>query len=177
MWWCAIHDGLHEFHSSEQHYQFQHLHHHGKVDKSFTILETTSGWEAMKAAHEILPDTETQSDWWDKTVSVMTESNCLKYESCPHAQEVLLDSNVVLVEATSNVFWGSGLNPERTMAMLSDYWPGCNHMGKLLVCLREEFMDCDTLVEDSEEDSMSVRKCKASSLLDENSQKQSRSDD
>ncbi len=82
---CTIHDSLHEFHSSEQHYQFQYLHHHGKVDESYTILETASGWEVMKTAHEILLDTESRSDWWDKAVSVMTESNQLKYESCPHA--------------------------------------------------------------------------------------------
>ena len=151
--------------------------HHGKVDESYTILETASGWEVMKTAHEILPDTESRSDWWDKAVSVMIESNWLKYESCPHACEVLLDSNVVLAEATSNMFWGLGLNLEKTLTTLSDYWPGCNHMGKLLVCLREELMEGDTLVEESEDGLMADRKCKASSLLDNNSQKQSKPDD
>ncbi len=84
---------------------------------------------------------------------------------------------MVLAEAMSNVFWGLGLNPEKTLTTLSDYWPGHNHMGKLLVCLREELMEGDTLVEESEDGSMADRKHKASSPLDNNSLKQSKPDD
>ncbi len=85
------------------------------------MLEAESGFDAMQIVHKVLPDTETKSNWWDKAVKVMTTSNQLNFNACEHAQEMLLDTNVVLVEATSNVFWGSGLNPKKTMSTLSDY--------------------------------------------------------
>ncbi len=166
---CGFNDGQHEFHSSEQHYQFQWLRHYGKVEESYTVLESESGVEAMCLAHEILLEMETHSDWWEQAMSVMTDLNRKKYQACEHAHEVLLDSNVVLVKATSNVFWGSGLNPERTLTTLSDYWPGKNHMGKLLVCLHDKFMQ----IED-DSDQMDGCKRKASSPLQAEGQKQNK---
>ncbi len=70
----------------------------------------------------------------------MLETNILKYKSCKHAKAELLSSKVVLAEATTNVFWGSGLLLEMTIDMLSDYWPGKNNIGKILVLIREDFV-------------------------------------
>ena len=69
------------------------------------------------------------------------ETNLLKYRACPHAKAVLLDSKVVLAEATSDKFWGTGLNPEMTRTTLSDYWPGKNNLGKVLVRIWEDFIN------------------------------------
>ncbi len=141
------------------------MHYHGKVEESYIVLKAESGFDAVQIVHEVLPDTETKSDWWDKAVEVMTTSNRLKFNACKHAQEMLLDTNVVLVEATSNVFWGSGLNPEKTMSTLSDYWPGQNYMGKLLVCLHDELMQESFHSSVEEAVAMSDKKRKATSPL------------
>ncbi len=74
----------------------------------------------------------------------MTDTNRLKYSSCPHAKDVLVCSKPCLVEATSNRFWGSGLGPDHTVSTLKDYWPGQNHMGQILCQLHEEILESET---------------------------------
>ena len=71
-------------------------------------------------------------------VDKMLHTNHLKFDSCVHVKQALLNSKVVLAEATTNPFWGSGLLPKLTKHTLSDYWPGKNNMGKILVQLRED---------------------------------------
>ncbi len=54
-----------------------------------------------------------------------------------------MTAKVVLVEATTNSFWGFDLPPDQTRHTLSDYWPGKNNMGKILVQLREDLQTDD----------------------------------
>ena len=76
----------------------------------------------------------------------MLVSNCIKYGSCEHVKEALLDSASVIIEAMGDSFWGSGLNVQQTKECLPNYWLGENHMGKILMCLRDEF--CGSLEPD-----------------------------
>ncbi len=43
----------------------------------------------------------------------------------------------MLVEATGDTYWGSGLNLEQTRACLLEYWPGQNKMGVVLHAVRQ----------------------------------------
>ena len=51
----------------------------------------------------------------------MLVTNQLKYKSCEHARDFLLDCAQTTVEATGNSFWGSGLNIQQTKECLMDY--------------------------------------------------------
>ncbi len=75
----------------------------------------------------------------------MLEFNCLKYSCCTHAREKLLDSKLVLVEATGDPYWGSGLNVVQTLECLSDYWPGKNMLGEILMEVCDEVQKSDDL--------------------------------
>ena len=68
----------------------------------------------------------------------MLHSNRLKYASCSHVKEKLLVSRFHLAEATGDPFWGTGLNIASTRECLSNYWPGQNVMGTLLMEIRSE---------------------------------------
>ncbi len=50
-----IKDGQYNFLSLEQHYQFNRLSFHGKIDASYQVLEVDSGFQAMKIAESVLP--------------------------------------------------------------------------------------------------------------------------
>ena len=90
-------------------------------DESYRVLEADNSFEAMKLAHEALPNDKVKAEWKEIIVEEMLEINRLKYTLCDHAHEVLLSSKVVLAEVTSNLFWGTGLPPELTRHTLSDY--------------------------------------------------------
>ena len=93
-------------------------------------------FKVMKRAKELLPE-DKLLDLWD-ACEEMLASNHLKYKSCEHVKEALLDSASVIVEATGDPFWGSGLNVQQTKECLPNYWPGENHMGQLLMHLWDE---------------------------------------
>ena len=125
--------GSSEYHKSTLHFENE--------NDSYRLLEVSSGFRAMKIAHESLPSEESNDEWKVIAIWEMMETNLLKYRACPHAKAVLLDSKAVLAEATSDKFWGSGLNPEMTRTTLSDYWPGKNNLGKVLVRIWEDFIN------------------------------------
>ncbi len=135
---CVLYDGQYDFPSSEHHYQFSQLHFHGKVDESYRVLEETSGFHTMKLAHQVLPEHETKPEWKEHAVAEMLKSNELKYQSCPHARQSLIESKLIVAEAMIDHFWGSGFPLDMTRTTLSDYWPGKNNLGKILVRIREE---------------------------------------
>ena len=132
----VIKDGQHDFTLSEQHYQFNRLHFHGKIDASYRVLEVDSGFQAMKIAESALLKDEEKPEWKDMALREMETSNVLKFESCAHARAVLASANSHIVEATSNAFWGSGLLPELTRMTLVEYWPGENQFGKVLMKIK-----------------------------------------
>ena len=101
---CIIPDGNHDFSSSEQHYQFKRLRHHRLIDESYQVLEADSGFDAMKLVHRVLPEDDVQPSWKSIALDEMLNTNRLKYQNCPHAKETLMNTKVVLAEATSNVF-------------------------------------------------------------------------
>ena len=135
---CVIKDGQYDFTSSEQHYQFNRLHFHGKIDASYRVLEVDLGFQAMKIAKSALPKDEEKPEWKDVALREMETSNVLKFESCAHARAVLASANSHIVEATSNAFWGSGLLPDLTRMTLVDYWPGENQFGKVLMKIKTQ---------------------------------------
>ncbi len=108
----------------------------------------------MKIAESALSKDEEKPEWKMVALREMETSNSLKFDNYCHAKEVLMEMKRHIVEATSNIYWGSGLPPDLIKSMLSDYWPGENQFGKVLMKLRDCYKES---VEES--------KCKASSPL------------
>ncbi len=116
-------------------------------DESYQVLESDTGFDAMKLAQDVLPDQQTQLEWKSIAIDEMLKTNKLKYEHCLHARDTLARMMGVLAEATTNTFWGTGLIPDHTRYTLSDYWPGQNHMGKILVQICQEMADTESITE------------------------------
>ncbi len=70
----------------------------------------------------------------------MSAAALLKFCSCEHAMEALLGGGLIIVEATGDKFWGSGLTLEQTRQCLPEFWPGENRMGKILIELCQKYM-------------------------------------
>ncbi len=91
-----------------------------------------------------------------------------KFNNCPHACHALLCTRAELVEGTMDRKWGSGLDVQRTHEYHPNYWPGENHLGRILMTIRKELeRDWELQVLDKERSS----KRKPSSLVEENSSK------
>ncbi len=116
-------------------------------DESYQVLESDTGFEAMKLAQDVLPDQLTQLEWKLIAVDEMLKMNKLKYEHCLHARATLARTIGVLAEATTNTFWGTGLIPDHTRYTLFNYWPGQNNMGKILVQIHQEMADTESISE------------------------------
>ncbi len=130
---CVISDKGTTFDMSENHYQFKKLKFHDKGAEAFEMLMEEDSFKAMKLAKLAVPDNEVSDEWKATAHAEMHQSNHLKYQSCLYVKEKLLTSKLVITEATGNNFWGMGLNVSQTLECLSDYWPGENVMGGILM--------------------------------------------
>ena len=63
----------------------------------------------------------------------------MKFCSCPHALQALLESKVTIAEATGDLYWGMGLSVAQMQECLPEYWPGQNKMGHILIGLHSMF--------------------------------------
>ena len=135
---CEIHDQGTRFLSSEHHYQFKKLKHHDLAEEAHLLLLEEDSFKVICKAKELLPDNKVSDDWKECAVDKMKNSNQLKYTSCVHVKETLLSSALTLVEATGDLFWGSGLNVQHTKECLQEYWPGQNNMGLVLMIVCDE---------------------------------------
>ena len=124
-----------EFNTSEHLYQTEHLHFHGKEREAAELQEISSGFKAMEYAHAVLPEEDLSESWHQCRVKVMMAANRIKLKQCEHVRAELVESTGRLVEATSNLWWGSGMPPELTRTTL----PGKNKLGEVLSKLRDEF--------------------------------------
>ena len=147
-----------KFDTSEHHYQFKKLKFHDKGVEAYDMLLQEDSFKAMKIAKDALPDDEVSDAWTATAKEEMLQSNCMKYASCPHTREKLLGSCLTLVEATGDPFWGIGLNVTQTLECLSDYWPGQNVMGSVLMEVHDKIQKQQLSVTDKCQDEGKKRK-------------------
>ena len=143
---CEIKDFGTSFSTSEHHYQFKKLKAHDKGAEAYELLIEEDSFKAMKKAKECLLEAEVSESWKQSAVDEMKATCRLKYQSCEHACNALLNSWITLAEATGDPFWGTGLNVAQTLECIPDYWPGLNHMGKILMDILAELQQ--TIVQD-----------------------------
>ncbi len=140
---CEIHDQGTTFPSSEHHYQFKKLRHHSLGEEAYLLLTEENSFKAMCKVNDLFPDDKISEDWKEWAVEEMKESNQLKYSSCEHTKCTLMASALTLVEATGDLFWGSGLNVQQTKECLQEYWPGQNQMGTMLMVVHDELQTAE----------------------------------
>ncbi len=163
---CVITEGNKVFPSSEHRYQFSKLKAHNKVEEAFKLLEEPDPFKVMQKAKVLVPESETSAEWKASAVSEMEESNLLKFRTCSHARDRLLASKITIAEAMADHFWGTGLTMEQTVQCLPEFWLSHNHMGRILMDLRQRFQ------QELKRDSVDTAKCKAESpLMSESSKK------
>ena len=75
----------------------------------------------------------------------MSTSCAMKFHSCPHAMQALLDSRVTIAEVTGDLYWGTGLNVPQTEECLQEFWPGKNVIGGILMDLYSMFQEANQL--------------------------------
>ncbi len=107
---CVIQDRGMTFPTLEHHYQFKKLKDHNLGKEAYLLLSEETGFDAMKKAKSLLPDSAFSDKWKDKAYNEMVESCRLKFNSCSHVKEKLLQSRLTIVEAMGDPYWGSGLN-------------------------------------------------------------------
>ncbi len=114
---------------------------HDKIEAAFDLLEEPDPFKVMQKSKEILPDDAVSDEWKQTVCGKMKEAVSLKFQVCEYVKHVLLGSSLMIVEATGDKFWGSGLALDQTRQYLPEYWPGENQMGKILMDLHQRYAD------------------------------------
>ncbi len=99
--------------------------HHAKWQEAEDVLQLDLSFEIKQAAKEAVPEQDGNRNYQE----IMVEMVHHKYKACDHAHTALLESKSEIAEATADKLWGTGLDMERTLECLPDYWPGQNLMG------------------------------------------------
>lgn len=89
------------------------------------VLEEENPFKVMQMAQLALLDEEVLPEWTDSEAKIsMSYANAMKFRTCTHAMEALLNSTLHIVEATGDKFWGMGLHMDATRECLSEHWLG-----------------------------------------------------
>lgn len=136
---CVAKEGEKIFPSSEHCFQFKKLKVHNKTEEAFELLDEPDPFKVMQKSKEILSEDAVMEDWKYSACDKMRDMIHLKFQTCEHAKQALLDSGLMIVEATGDKFWGSGLTLDQTKQCLLEYWLGENYMGKILMDLQHKY--------------------------------------
>lgn len=139
------------FPSLEHAYQWEKAISLGYFGIADEIANAEHAGVARAIANKNIPALES-SLWEDKCEQVMTELLEIKAKTHDDFRNALLESGEkILAEATSHRFWATGLDMRKTEMTKSDWWPGKNMLGKLLMTLRNKIkMENEQLTETNE---------------------------
>jgi ribA/ribD-fused uncharacterized protein len=128
---CTIDYNDKKFSSVEQAFQYTKAEMLEQKDIAEQILQTDNPREIKKIANKL---NDEDRAWQLIRYDVMKELISIKTETCPEFKTALLESeDKNLAEATGNLFWASGLNPQLTNTTNPDYYPGKNKLGQILM--------------------------------------------
>lgn len=141
MWPCNMpYKGM-QFRTLEHAYQWQKATSLNNTDAADMILNARHGGIAKGIADHMLP-VDAAKKWSEsqEAMKVMTELLEIKYHhNIDFMYNLQSTGETVLAEATSDQYWASGITDPRVAAITSpEYWSGTNHLGKLLMDLRED---------------------------------------
>lgn len=134
---CTINIYDNTFDSTEKAYQFRQAKSAGMDDLANEIKSAKHAGAAKQLSKQI--PKEFRDEWEKQNVGIMREILCEKVKQVPEFHRALVESNnQILVEATSDPFWASGLLPDQTKITHPNFWPGHNTLGKLMMEIRHD---------------------------------------
>ena len=110
----------------------------GREDLLETITQTNRALTVMQLVNGAISEVQNE-EWTIARVNIMKSLLDEKYNKCPAFRDTLMSSTGILVEATDNMYWASGVigGISATKETPSNQWPGQNKLGRLLMELRE----------------------------------------
>lgn len=138
-----------EFASLEHLYQWLKANDLGMEALAEQIRHSKHAGAARAIARDNI-DSDMAKDWEKKSISTMYKCLEVKALQCTEFKEALIESgNNILVEATSDIFWGAGMDPYTVSITKQTYWPGENRLGDLLMKLRHNLPELEDTFDDS----------------------------
>ena len=137
---CTIVSGDLTFKSAEHLYQYEFCMHCERPDLAQEVIKAQGPKFAKQIAAELksqIPP-ETLADWCTARLIVMQDVLKLKWNSCSKFRHALMATiGMVVAEATQDSFWGVGVAPNLAQETRRDKFLGQNHLGRLLMGLRD----------------------------------------
>lgn len=131
-------DGV-KYASAEHAYQWLFCVEMNEPELAERVYQAASAADAKSTAKQ-MPTNKIYTEWSKNKLSMMKKVLKAKAESNKEFVTYLLNTgDKYLVEATKDTFYGSGLSPYLSRTTDPSHYPGSNHLGKLLMELREHY--------------------------------------
>ena len=138
---CTIVNDDITFRSSEHYYQHAFCMHCERPDIAQKVIDAPTA----KVAKQISTDLKSQlhpdllATWFNERVHVMINALKLKWNySGRFRQALMTTTGLTIAEATQDSFWGVGVAPNLAQQTRPSKFLGANHLGRLLMGLRDE---------------------------------------
>lgn len=126
-----------ETHGSAEHaFQLTKALRNGDINAAERIRAATTALDAKRIGDTV----KTSSTWDTEKVDIMSNIIEAKFSQVEPFREKIkkCGSKHVIVEATYDDFWGSGLNEEATLKTKPKAWPGSNTLGKVITAVAKK---------------------------------------
>ena len=135
-----------EFKSAEHIYQYEKCSTLVNNTLAKKVMETNTAAEAKMLVKFNLSVDELDLNVWNSVnIEIMESILKAKAESYPLFKSALLESgDSLLVEATSDRFWGCGMSPSNVKNTQKNFFKGENKLGELLMKLRSDLVNVTT---------------------------------
>ena len=138
---CLIEYDGQTFETAEHAYQWAKASFYGDTETAEKIFIATTAFDAKLLGSTVQGDDAQNKEWDMQRPTIMHQVVRRKFETCFHSQETLDDTkSATLVEATSDKYWASGLNPATTASVAEKFWPGTNALGAILMSVRDSLV-------------------------------------
>lgn len=136
---CYLKVSGNEFTSLEQAYQWRFVTYVGMTELADEILRCNTPAQAKEIARRV--PRHLHRKWHSIKLTVMKDILHAKADYCPKFKETLIKTEGKrIVESTSDVFWSTGVPPYDSITTLPSYYPGKNHLGRLMEQVRAELI-------------------------------------
>ena len=123
--------------SNEHYYQSQKCIEHNRPDIQVKVMKAPTGKKAMEEGKAV----KATAEWtYTKGVSIMDKGASIKFQ-LDECRDFLLSTNGIIAEATTNGYWGIGIDIASSEALDIEKWSGSNLMGEILTNLRDSIIE------------------------------------
>lgn len=138
---CSISYNNINFKSAEHSYQYEKLISLHYTDAAQEVIDAATARAAKVIADRVTRPTDLEL-WKPHSLGAMEKVIHHKAKCHGPFREALIKSgHDILVESTSNTFWGAGLSSGQILNTKPSFFPGENMLGKLLMKLRSELLN------------------------------------